>query len=75
MRGLWPKMTLGLNGSNAVPAVLSGELAIFSGQLLGPSSAVVSDLMPHVSWAPLLGRHAALYDLSSSWSGRGRTDR
>ena len=46
-----------------------------TGYLFGPSSAVVSDLMPHVSWAPLLGRHAAFYDLSSSWSGRGRTDR
>ena len=75
MRGPRPKMTLGRRGSNAVPAVVSGEPAIFSGQLLGPSSAVVSDLMPHVSWAPLLGRHAALYDLNSLWSGRGRTDR
>lgn len=66
MRGPRPKMALGLNGSNAVSAVLGGELAIFSRHLLRPSSAVVSDLVPHVSWAPLLGRHAALYDLKDS---------
>jgi hypothetical protein len=34
MRGPRPKMALGRNGSNAVPAVLGGELGIFSGHLL-----------------------------------------
>jgi|694.fasta_scaffold76111_4 hypothetical protein len=59
-------MALGLNGSMTVPVVVSGEPALFSGELLGPSSAAVSDLMAQVSWAPLLGRHAALYDLAGS---------
>ena len=31
MRGPRPKMALGLNESNAVPAVVSGEPALFSG--------------------------------------------
>jgi hypothetical protein len=59
-------MALGANGSMTVPAVVSREPALFSGYLFGPSSAVVSDLVAQVSWAPLLGRHAALYDLNGS---------